>query len=103
MTAPAQASRVTIARPSRSNGVLSIPASATQKRGGPDLDGSVPKSGITRFKLVIRRLPPGLTQAEFEEGLGDEWRVNKGKVDWAVYKAGKVSKEYGSISKSVWL
>lgn len=98
MTAPAQASRVTIARPSRSNGVLSIPASATQKRGGPDLDGSVPKLGTTRLKLVIRRLPPGLTQAEFEECLGDEWRVNKGKVDWAVYKGGKVSKEYGGIS-----
>lgn len=103
MTAPAQASRVTIARPSRSNGVLSIPASATQKRGGPDLDGSVSKLGTTRLKLVIRRLPPGLTQAEFEECLGDEWRVNKGKVDWAVYKGGKVSKEYGGISKTVWL
>ena len=97
MTASTPASRVTIARPSRSNGVLSIPASATQKRSGQDLDGSLSKQAITRLKIVIRRLPPGLTKAEFEEALGDDWKVNKGKVDWAVYKEGKVSKEYGLL------
>ena len=95
MTAPTPAPRVTIARPSRSNGVLSIPASATQKRGGTDSEGLTSKPAITRLKIVIRRLPPGLTQAEFEEALGDDWKINKGKVDWAVYKEGKVSKEYG--------
>ena len=97
MTAPTPASRVTIARPSRSNGVLSIPASATQKRSGPDFDGSHSKAAITRLKIVIRRLPPGLTKAEFEEALGDDWKINKGRVDWAVYKEGKVSKEYGVL------
>ena len=97
MTAPTPASRVTIARPSRSNGVLSIPASATQKRSGQDLDGSLSKSATTRLKIIIRRLPPGLTKAEFEEALGDDWKINKGKVDWAVYKEGKVSKEYGLL------
>ena len=96
MTTPTPASRVTIARPSRSNGVLSIPASATQKRGGSDTDGSIQKTATTRLKIVIRRLPPGMTKAEFEEALGDDWRVNKGKVDWAVYKEGKVSREYGN-------
>lgn len=49
------------------------------------------------MKLIIRRLAPGLTQPEFEEALGEEWKVNGGKVDWAVYKQGKVSKEYGNI------
>lgn len=46
-----------------------------------------------RLKLVVRRLPPGLTQEEFETSLGAEWRVGSGKVDWAAYKPGKVSKE----------
>ena len=93
MTSPAPASRVTIARPSRSNGVLSIPASATQRRSGQDPEGFTSKPASTRLKIVVRRLPPGLTQAEFDETLGDDWKVNKGKVDWAVYKEGKVSKE----------
>ena len=94
MSAPTTASRVTIARPSRPNGVLSIPASATQKRTGTDFDASHSKPAMTRLKIVIRRLPPGLTKAEFEEALGDDWKINKGKVDWAVYKEGKLSKEY---------
>ena len=91
MTYPAP--RVTIAKPSRSNGVLSIAASATQKRAGPAPDGSAPRAAIARLKIIIRRLPPGLTQAEFDESVGDEWKANNGKVDWATYKPGKVSKE----------
>lgn len=94
MTSPAPAPRVTIARPSRSNGVLSIPASATQKRSAADSDGLSSKPANARLKIVVRRLPPGLIQAEFEEALGVDWKVNGGKVDWAVYKEGKVSKEY---------
>lgn len=101
MTSSAPAPRVTIARPSRSNGVLSIPASATQKRNGQDLEGPVSRPATTRLKIIVRRLPPGLTQAEFEEALGDDWKVNKGKVDWAVYKEGKISKEYGDFPESL--
>lgn len=99
MTSPAAAPRVTIARPSRSNGVLSIPASATQKRNGPDSEGFVSKPATTRLKIIVRRLPPGLTQAEFEEALGDEWKINRGKVDWAVYKEGKISKDPAKPSR----
>lgn len=99
MTSSAPAPRVTIARPSRPNGVLSIPASATQKRNGLDSESSISKPATTRLKIIVRRLPPGLTQAEFEEAIGDDWKVNRGKVDWAVYKLGKVSKEYGGISR----
>ena len=47
-----------------------------------------------RLKLLIRRLPPGLTQPEYEAMIGEDWKVDRGKVDWLVYKAGKVSKEY---------
>lgn len=46
-----------------------------------------------RLKLIIRRLPPVLTQAEFATGLGTEWGIGGGRIDWFMYKGGKVSKE----------
>lgn len=93
MASPAP--KVTIARPSRSNGVLSIPASATQRKPAQAPENHIPRPTAARMKIVVRRLAPGLTQPEFEEALGEEWKLNGGKVDWAVYKLGKVSKEYG--------
>lgn len=42
----------------------------------------------------MRRLPPGMTEEEFWSILGEEWQVGKGRVDWASYSEGKVSKEY---------
>ena len=53
------------------------------------------------MKIIIRRLPSGLTQSEFDEALGDEWKTGGDKVNWAVYKEGKVSKEYGSASRDL--
>ena len=79
---------------SRSNGVLSIPASATQKRNPVQVESMHTRTAAPRLKLVIRRLPPALTEPEFDTALGDDWKANRGKVDWVVYKAGKVSKEY---------
>lgn len=93
------APRVTIAKPSRSNGVLSIPASATQKKSGGGSEGPTSRAPLARLKIIIRRLPPGLTQSEFDEALGDEWKTSGDKVDWAVYKEGKISKEYESASR----
>lgn len=86
--------RITIARPSRANGVLSIPASATQKNGELNQDVQPSRAAGARLKIVIRRLPPGLTQPEFEETLGEDWASTGDRVGWAVYKPGKVSKEY---------
>lgn len=43
--------------------------------------------------MVIRRLAPGLTEDEFEVALGDEWNLGGGKVDWRLFKSGKLSKE----------
>ena len=63
------------------SGVLPIPASA---RAPP-----APKPPAARLKLEIRRLPPGLTLSEFEETLGDEWKLGKGRVDWREYRQGK--------------
>lgn len=71
-------------------GVLQIPATATQKSTSTK---KTPKPPAPRLKLLIRRLPPGLTQVELETSLGDEWKTGAGKVDWLQYKPGKVSKE----------
>lgn len=67
--------------PDRGSGVLPIPASA---RAPP-----APKPPAARLKLEIRRLPPGLTLSEFEEALGEEWKLGKGRVDWREYRQGK--------------
>ncbi len=79
-----------------SNGILSIPASATQKGASTTLPSTAlhSRASAPRLKVVIRRLAPGLTQDEFEGALGDEWKLGEGKVDWRVFKSGKLSKEY---------
>ncbi|KAL8714360.1 MAG: hypothetical protein Q9220_001693 [cf. Caloplaca sp. 1 TL-2023] len=53
----------------------------------------------SRLKLVIRRLPPGLSEVEFQTALGNEWDIGSGKVDWATYKPGKVSKDLSKPSR----
>ncbi|KAL2827515.1 Smg-4/UPF3 family-domain-containing protein [Aspergillus cavernicola] len=72
-------------------GVLQIPASATQKNAPPSK--KAPKPAAPRLKLLVRRLPPGLTQEEFDTALGAEWKVGAGKISWSQYKPGKVSKD----------
>lgn len=74
-------------------GVLQIPAATTQKSASTTPAKKAHKPPAPRLKLLIRRLPPGLTQSELEDALGEEWKVGAGKVDWAQFKAGKVSKE----------
>ncbi|ODH14676.1 hypothetical protein ACO22_06534 [Paracoccidioides brasiliensis] len=79
-----------------SAGVLPISASATQK-GSSTKQSS--KAATPRLKLLIRRLPPGLTYQEFEASLGDEWKVGNGKVDWLQFRDGKISKDRAKPSK----
>lgn len=45
-------------------------------------------------KLVIRRLPPGMTEEECKAILGEEWQVGRGKIDWFEFAVGKVSTEF---------
>lgn len=78
--------------PKSAGGVLQIPAAATQKNA-PKPVKKPPKPPTPRLKLLVRRLPPGLTQSEFENALDEEWKTGGGKVDWLQYKPGKVSKE----------
>lgn len=73
-------------------GVLQIPAAATQKDATPAAK-KAPKPPAPRLKLLVRRLPPGLTEMEFRNAVGEEWMTGAGKVDWFQYRPGKVSKE----------
>ncbi|KAG6212164.1 hypothetical protein E4U35_000089 [Claviceps purpurea] len=50
-------------------------------------------------KLVIRRLPPGMTEQELVTILGPDWEVNRGKVDWSSYAPGKISTDPSKPSR----
>ncbi|PGH17438.1 hypothetical protein AJ80_04808 [Polytolypa hystricis UAMH7299] len=80
--------------PHRSTGQAAglLPISITQKGAvaGPSKP-SASKPTAPRLKLLVRRLPPGLTQPELETLLGEEWKVGGKKVDWLSFKEGKVS------------
>lgn len=64
----------------RTGGVLPVNAAAR---------ANASRTNTTKLKLQVRRLPPGLTLTEFEEALGDEWKLDNGKVDWREYRQGK--------------
>ncbi|KAK8198405.1 Smg-4/UPF3 family-domain-containing protein [Phyllosticta paracitricarpa] len=85
------------------NGVLPVPAAVLQKTNNKSSDsparGSSNRSNAPRLKVVVRRLAPGLTQTEFEDALGEEWKLGAGKVDWFSYKPGKVSKDLAKPSR----
>lgn len=74
----------------QANGVLAISASQTS---GNTSKPSSAKPVSPKLKVVIRRLPPGLTEGEFTTILGDEWKLGLGKVDWFSYEPGKDSKK----------
>lgn len=64
--------------------------SATENAGKSDVPKK-PKAPATSKKVKIRRLPPGMTADECWSILGDEWKVDAGKVDWVRFDAGKVA------------
>ena len=55
------------------------------------------KPPVEGLKVIIRRLPPGMTREEFLSIVGHEWHAGNGKVDWFDYGDGKVAKELVSI------
>lgn len=86
--------RMTIAKPDRANNVLAGPTTTTQRKPSrSNSQSNKVRAAATKLKLVVRRLPPGLTQHEFEEALGKDWKAGGALVDWAAYKEGKISKE----------
>lgn len=82
-----------------------MPTAVLQKSSRPAEGGNThanappTKNNAPRLKLVIRRLAPGLTQSELETGLGEDWKLGAGKVDWLVYKPGKISKDLSKPSR----
>ncbi|KAH8178312.1 smg-4/UPF3 family protein [Sarocladium implicatum] len=103
-TAPQLLSRKTNGATSGSQPAGSTKGKENQKnsssRGGRDRSGNgngQAKSGrrqpASGEKVIVRRLPPGMTEAEFMTILGEEWSVGKGLVDWFYYAAGKVSSD----------
>jgi regulator of nonsense transcripts 3 len=79
------------ARGAHTNGLLSINTSQGSMNNPKQ---SVIKPASPKTKVIVRRLAPGLTEAEFVSILGDEWTLGNGKIDWFQYKSGKESKEY---------
>jgi regulator of nonsense transcripts 3 len=80
----------------KTGGVLAInPAKVTgAKLPTESTKATKSKAAPEGHKVVIRRLPPALTEEEFNNILGDVWKVGKGKVTWFSFRPGKVSKEY---------
>ncbi|KAJ6782190.1 hypothetical protein PWT90_03695 [Aphanocladium album] len=50
-------------------------------------------------KLVLRRLPPGMTEVECLNILGETWALGKGKVDWFSFIPGKISTDPSKPSR----
>ncbi|KAF2833100.1 hypothetical protein CC86DRAFT_4984 [Ophiobolus disseminans] len=85
-----------MAPPAGVNGVLPV---AVLQKNTPSQTPRGPKAASPRLKLVCRRLPPGLTEAEFHAILGDEWKQGAGKVDWMRWEQGKISKDAAKPSR----
>lgn len=80
-------------RTQANGGVIRVTPSQTS---GSALKQAAAKPFTPKLKVIIRRLAPGLTKEEFTTFIGDEWKLEQGRVDWFLYKAGKDSKEYAA-------
>ncbi|KAI8955146.1 Smg-4/UPF3 family-domain-containing protein [Xylaria longipes] len=57
------------------------------------------RSHVEGKKVLVRRLPPGMTEDECWAVLGEEWKVGKGKVNWARYDNGEISNDPADLSR----
>ncbi|UPK98996.1 hypothetical protein LCI18_009931 [Fusarium solani-melongenae] len=85
---------------SRGRGSIARSTEANKKAN----EGDAPKPAKTKAhnegeKLVIRRLPPGMTQEEFVSILGNAWELGKGRVDWFSFAPGKISTDPSKPSR----
>ncbi|KAG9234286.1 putative regulator of nonsense transcripts 3A [Amylocarpus encephaloides] len=83
---------------SEANGILPVTASQTATTGNSSKSSGA-KPPAPRLKIVIRRLPPGLTESEFSTILSEEWKLGQGKVDYFRYNIGKDSKDPSKPSR----
>lgn len=94
MAAPAPARPISIKsrEAGRAGGVLPAPSISDKSRTN-HLNGTPSRSSAQRLKVIVRRLAPGLTEAEFSTFLGDEWKAGNSRTDWISYRQGRISKE----------
>ncbi|OAL50850.1 hypothetical protein IQ07DRAFT_509484 [Pyrenochaeta sp. DS3sAY3a] len=85
-----------MAPPAGVNGVLPV---AVLQKNTPAQTPRGPKAAQPRLKLICRRLPPGLTKAEFESALGDEWKPGAGRIDRLLYRTGNISTDASKPSR----
>ncbi|KLU89395.1 hypothetical protein MAPG_08366 [Magnaporthiopsis poae ATCC 64411] len=57
------------------------------------------KTPVEGQKVVLRRLPPGITEQETVAFLSDEWKPGGAKVGWFSFQAGKISKDPAKPSR----
>ena len=100
MPTPPSSSPLQSVKNAPANGVLSVPASAIQSATSQKAfaENATTSENTTapappRLKVVLRRLAPKLTQEEFENIMGDEWKMGGVKVDWSSYVPGKLARE----------
>ncbi|QPG97866.1 hypothetical protein C2857_006954 [Epichloe festucae Fl1] len=88
-------------KPGKGKGAVDKRGSAKNANEGETPQTKAPRSKAHNEgeKMVIRRLPPGMTQPEFVTILGSDWEVSKGKVDWLSYIPGKVSTDPSKPSR----
>ncbi|KAJ6439591.1 nonsense-mediated mRNA decay protein Upf3 [Purpureocillium lavendulum] len=86
-------------RPARTKGSGERNLDSSKACGTDPPRRSKPRVHDEGEKLVIRRLPPGMTDAEFVAILGSDWEANKGKVDWMSYNPGKISTDPSKPSR----
>ncbi|KAK3387584.1 Smg-4/UPF3 family-domain-containing protein [Podospora didyma] len=86
----------------KANGVSDSPAPGSVSAAQSSSDA--PKAPRTKAapegeKVVIRRLPPAMTEQEFVAILGDDWKLGNGRVDWFSYWPGKISQHPSKPSR----
>lgn len=86
-------------------GILPIRPAQGQAQTPSPADGSKSAKSKTAaqdgVKIKIRRLPPGITEQEFEVILGDAWKAGNGKVGWFEFHAGHIPKRSVAYPSSV--
>lgn len=77
----------------KANGHPSVASSQSGADPSSSSKTSKAKAPAEGEKVLIRRLPPGMTEEEFTTILGDTWKASNGKVGWFRYEKGKISTE----------
>ncbi|KAF6810989.1 nonsense-mediated mRNA decay protein [Colletotrichum musicola] len=81
----------------KTNGVIAVSGQQSTATEAPKSSRS--RAPVEGHKVVIRRLPPGLTEEELWSKLGEEWKAGQGLASWHNYEPGKIQTDPAKISK----